>query len=58
MGHHELQGKIVELKQPVAILEKHTDEANMDTEKSHEEEASVSYKVTAVIRRKIIFMIR
>eukprot|EP00037_Helgoeca_nana_P027107 m.308557 g.308557 ORF g.308557 m.308557 type:complete len:125 (+) comp27409_c0_seq1:149-523(+) len=54
VGHHELQGKVVELKRPVAILVK--------GEKAEEVEGgtsrAVSYDVTAVIRKKIIFMIR
>ena len=48
ISHHKLQGEVVKLKKPFAVLEKRHNQATTETE----------YAVVAVLRKKYVFAAR
>lgn len=61
IGHHLLEGKLVNLSKPLAVLHRgssQSEEANMDVD--DESEASgktegVSWDIVAIVKRKMVF---
>ncbi|CAK0783126.1 hypothetical protein CVIRNUC_006321 [Coccomyxa viridis] len=56
IGYHLLEGKMMDLKKPFAILEKQCAPVDVDAmEQDGAAECSTEYKVIGIIRRKCMF---
>ncbi|CAL5220977.1 g3085 [Coccomyxa viridis] len=56
IGYHLLEGKMVDLKKPFAILEKQSTPVDVDAmEEDGVVQCNTEYKVVGVIRRKCLF---
>lgn len=66
IGHHLLEGKIVNLSKPLAVLEKKVVESHhnqmlgdedmdMDNQKPSDESRACEYDIVAVVKRKVLF---
>ena len=58
IGHHLLEGKVVNLPKPLGVLHKHVRNPGSSSEAPHDsegEDKQVRWDVTAVVRKKMVF---